>query len=180
MFHIDLQAVRNILQQCYANPNAVTDELVDVILKPGLQPGAADVFLDFISYSGGPTPEALMRDVQVPVSVVWGAEDPWEKVEWGRAFKVRMCEQQERCPVVGAMLFEREMIFLCDSCSIVIYTMLYNDPFHALQLSVSCRTMILLCNALHHALQSFTLYPATTPCCLCAACDVFPAGVCVS
>lgn len=82
------QAVRNILQQCYANPAAVTDELVDVILKPGLQPGAADVFLDFISYSGGPTPEALMRAVQVPVSVVWGAEDPWEKVEWGRTFKV--------------------------------------------------------------------------------------------
>lgn len=86
--HAPSQAVRNILQQCYANPAAVTDELVDVILKPGLQPGAADVFLDFISYSGGPTPEALMRDVQVPVSVVWGAEDPWEKVEWGRAFKV--------------------------------------------------------------------------------------------
>jgi pimeloyl-ACP methyl ester carboxylesterase len=21
----------------------------------------------------------------VPVGVVWGAEDPWEKVEWGRA-----------------------------------------------------------------------------------------------
>jgi hypothetical protein len=27
-----------------------------------------------------------MQAVQVPVSVVWGARDPWEKVEWGREF----------------------------------------------------------------------------------------------
>ncbi len=96
------QAVKNILQQCYANPAAVTDELVDVILKPGLEPGAVDVFLDFISYSGGPTPEGLMRDVRVPVSVVWGAEDPWEKVEWGRAFKeYAAVEEYVELPGVG-------------------------------------------------------------------------------
>lgn len=33
----------------------VTDELVECILSPGLQPGAVDVFLDFISYSGTQT-----------------------------------------------------------------------------------------------------------------------------
>lgn len=81
------QSVRNILQQCYGDPTAVTDDLVDVILKPGLQPGAVDVFLDFISYSGGPTPEELMSSCPVPVSVVWGEADPWEKYEWGVKFK---------------------------------------------------------------------------------------------
>lgn len=44
----------------------VTDELVQVILEPGLRPGAADVFLDFICYSGGPLPEELLPLVQVP------------------------------------------------------------------------------------------------------------------
>ena len=34
---------------------------MDLILKPGLQPGAVDVFLDFISYSSGPLPEELMQ-----------------------------------------------------------------------------------------------------------------------
>jgi hypothetical protein len=48
------QTVRNILRQAYSDPNTVTDELVQCILQPGLQPGAVDVFLDFISYSGGP------------------------------------------------------------------------------------------------------------------------------
>jgi len=48
------QAVSNILKECYSDASAVTPELVDAILKPGLEPGAVDVFLDFICYSSGP------------------------------------------------------------------------------------------------------------------------------
>ena len=45
------RAVKNVLRQAYAgNPDAVTDELVEFILTPGLQPGAAAVFLEFISF----------------------------------------------------------------------------------------------------------------------------------
>lgn len=50
-----------MLRQCYGDPAAVTDELVDLILTPGLQPGAVDVFLDFISYSFGPLPEEQLE-----------------------------------------------------------------------------------------------------------------------
>lgn len=32
-----LQAVRNVLRECYGDKDAVTDELVDFILKPGLE-----------------------------------------------------------------------------------------------------------------------------------------------
>lgn len=56
-----MQGVRNVLRQCYGDPAAVTDELVDMILKPGLQPGAVAVFLDFISYSSGPLPEEQLK-----------------------------------------------------------------------------------------------------------------------
>jgi hypothetical protein len=61
--------VKNILQQCYGDPATVTDELVDVILKPGLTDGATKVFLDFISYSGGPLPEELLPKMTVPVLI---------------------------------------------------------------------------------------------------------------
>jgi hypothetical protein len=44
------RALKNILGEAYANRDDVTDEIVDIILKPGLLPGAVDVFLDFISY----------------------------------------------------------------------------------------------------------------------------------
>jgi len=43
----------------------VTEELVQKILLPGLEPGAADVFLEFICYSGGPLPEELLPQVKV-------------------------------------------------------------------------------------------------------------------
>ena len=39
------QTIKTTLEQCYGDKSAVTDELVDAILKPGLEPGAAEVFL---------------------------------------------------------------------------------------------------------------------------------------
>eukprot|EP00775_Hariotina_reticulata_P011962 gene11962-12105_t len=80
------RTVKNILCQAYANDAAVTDELVQAILQPGLQPGALDVFLDFICYSGGPLPEQLLQQVPagIPVSILWGADDPWEDMREAR------------------------------------------------------------------------------------------------
>ena len=76
--------LRNILQQAYVGP--VDDETVQCILQPGLQEGAADVFLDFISYSGGPLPEELLPQIKVPVRILWGDNDPWEPVDMGRKY----------------------------------------------------------------------------------------------
>ena len=70
-----LQGVKSVLQQCYGDPAQVTDELVEAILTPGLQPGAVDVFLDFISYSSGPLPEEQLK---VGVHAwVWGRGYDW-------------------------------------------------------------------------------------------------------
>ncbi|KAL2456942.1 alpha/beta-hydrolase superfamily protein [Forsythia ovata] len=80
------ESVRNILCQCYYDTSQVTDELVDAILRPGLEPGAAEVFLEFICYSGGPLPEELLPQVKCPVLVAWGDKDPWEPLELGRAY----------------------------------------------------------------------------------------------
>ncbi|OAY71165.1 Pheophytinase, chloroplastic, partial [Ananas comosus] len=80
------ESVRSILCQCYHDTSAVTDELVQIILQPGLAPGAADVFLEFICYSEGPLPEELLPKVKCPVLVAWGDKDPWEPVELGRAY----------------------------------------------------------------------------------------------
>mmetsp|Transcript_12688 Transcript_12688/g.19004 ORF Transcript_12688/g.19004 Transcript_12688/m.19004 type:complete len:368 (+) Transcript_12688:139-1242(+) len=78
------EGVRSVLKQAYHNEEAVTDELVSAILNPGLLPGAVDVFLNFISYSGGPLPEDLVPQVNCPVRVVWGEKDPWEPIQMGQ------------------------------------------------------------------------------------------------
>ena len=44
------EAIKNVLSQAYYDSDTVTDELVDCLLQPGLQPGAARVFLDFIRW----------------------------------------------------------------------------------------------------------------------------------
>jgi pimeloyl-ACP methyl ester carboxylesterase len=77
--------IRNVLRQAYARDEAVTDELVDLLLQPARDPGAADVFLAFVRYSQGPLPEDLLPQLQCPVLLIWGAEDPWEPVELGKA-----------------------------------------------------------------------------------------------
>ncbi|CAN6555896.1 unnamed protein product [Malus baccata var. baccata] len=80
------QSVRNILSQCYHDTSQVTEELVQKILLPGLEPGAVDVFLEFICYSGGPLPEELLPQLKCPVLIGWGDKDPWEPIELGREY----------------------------------------------------------------------------------------------
>ena len=44
------QVVRKILLKAYKRPEAVSDELIDILMKPATDPGAADVFVAFTSY----------------------------------------------------------------------------------------------------------------------------------
>jgi pimeloyl-ACP methyl ester carboxylesterase len=80
------QVIRKLLGQAYQRPEAITDELVEAILKPAQTAGAADVFLAFVRYSQGPLPEDLLPQLQCPCWVIWGQDDPWEPVQMGREF----------------------------------------------------------------------------------------------
>jgi pimeloyl-ACP methyl ester carboxylesterase len=95
------KTVRRILMQAYRNPEAVTDELVTMLLTPAADPGAADVFLAFTRYSQGPLPEDLLERLPCPALVLWGTEDPWEPIALGRAF-VQYDAVAEFIPLEGA------------------------------------------------------------------------------
>ena len=88
------KTVRKILLQAYGNPAAVTDELVDLLMAPAAEPGAADVFLAFTRYSQGPLPEDLLAALTCPALVIWGEADPWEPVALGRKFADYSAVQQ--------------------------------------------------------------------------------------
>lgn len=79
------RTVRKVLLQAYGRKEAVTDELVDFLLKPAAEPGAADVFLAFVRYSQGPLAEDLLPQMTCPVLMLWGTDDPWEPIALGRA-----------------------------------------------------------------------------------------------
>jgi pimeloyl-ACP methyl ester carboxylesterase len=78
--------VRNILKKAYARTEAVTDELIEFLMRPAQNPGAADVFLAFIQYSHGPLAEDLLPQLNCPVLCLWGAQDPWEPISQGQAY----------------------------------------------------------------------------------------------
>ncbi|GAB4379482.1 MAG: alpha/beta fold hydrolase [Elainellaceae cyanobacterium] len=76
--------VRKILLQAYVRSEAVTDELVDILMQPAADPGAADVFIAFTRYSQGPLPEDLLEKLPCPALMLWGAADPWEPIALGQ------------------------------------------------------------------------------------------------
>jgi pimeloyl-ACP methyl ester carboxylesterase len=78
--------VKNILRQAYGRDESVTDELVDILMKPAADPGAAEVFLAFTAYSQGPLPEDLLPLLSCPALIIWGEVDPWEPIALGREF----------------------------------------------------------------------------------------------
>jgi pimeloyl-ACP methyl ester carboxylesterase len=111
--------VRKILLQAYRRQEAVTDELVEILLAPARDSGAVDVFVAFTSYSQGPLPEDLLPILPCPALIVWGAEDPWEPVELGKEFAkfltvekfitlegVGHCPQDEAPELVNPILLE--------------------------------------------------------------------------
>ncbi|AFY53013.1 putative hydrolase or acyltransferase of alpha/beta superfamily [Rivularia sp. PCC 7116] len=80
------KTVRSILLQAYPTGEAVTDELIDILMAPAKEPGAASVFLAFTAYSQGPLAEDLLPKLPCPAIILWGTADPWEPIELGREF----------------------------------------------------------------------------------------------
>ncbi len=78
------RSVKQILSQAYFHKEAVTDELVDILIKPAQNPNAVDVFMAFVRYSQGPRPEDLLAILPCDAIVLWGDRDPWEPIELGR------------------------------------------------------------------------------------------------
>jgi pimeloyl-ACP methyl ester carboxylesterase len=80
------KTVKQILQKAYIRKEAVSDELIDILMAPAQDPGAADVFIAFTSYSYGPLPEDLLPQLSCPAIILWGDQDPWEPIALGRAY----------------------------------------------------------------------------------------------
>lgn len=100
------ETVRKILDVAYnveKTKQPVDEETLRAILQPGLDPRAAEVFLDFISYSSGPLPEDLLPHCPVSVRLLWGEDDLWEPVEIAeRLFRGHAClESFHRLPGAG-------------------------------------------------------------------------------
>jgi pimeloyl-ACP methyl ester carboxylesterase len=69
--------IRKTLQQVYVDQTAVTDQLVEEILRPASDPGAAKVFASVFKSPKGDTVDTLLGRMSAPLLILWGEGDPW-------------------------------------------------------------------------------------------------------
>ncbi len=123
------KVIRKILLQAYCRPEAVTEELVDLIFQPSQDQGAVDVFLAFTGYSSGPLPEDLLPRLPCQAIMLWGAEDPWEPIALGQELAnvptvekfiplagLGHCPQDEAPEIVNPLLQEWISKHMVDGC----------------------------------------------------------------
>jgi pimeloyl-ACP methyl ester carboxylesterase len=69
--------IRKTLEKVYVNSDAITEQLVDDIQRPSLDPGAAQVFASIFRTPQGEKVDALLSQMTCPLLAIWGEADPW-------------------------------------------------------------------------------------------------------
>ena len=69
--------IRKVLGQVYKDKTAITDQLVEDIRRPSLDQGALQVFSAVFKSPPGRPLDVLLKDLDRPLFLLWGAADPW-------------------------------------------------------------------------------------------------------
>ncbi|HTL89864.1 MAG TPA: alpha/beta fold hydrolase [Leptolyngbya sp.] len=113
--------IRNSLKQVYRDPEAITDELIDLLHEPSCDPGAQQVFASVLVAPPGPRPTELLPHIQAPLLVIWGEADPWTPIAGSQIYQSLIetqpvefvsipnaghCPHDERPEVVNALIIQ--------------------------------------------------------------------------
>jgi pimeloyl-ACP methyl ester carboxylesterase len=115
--------IRSTLAQVYANPEAITDDLIDMIYTAADSPGAQGAFASIMTAPAGPRPSELLPKINQPLLVLWGEADPWaalptaeiyrqlsERAETQVTFKTipqtGHCPHDERPEIVNSLIID--------------------------------------------------------------------------
>ena len=94
--------IRRVLGQAYPSGANIDEPLVQLLLRPAQQPGAAEAFRGFINLFNDRLATDLLEDLQTPVAMLWGELDPWEPVAIASDWQRYSCVQSfEVLPGVG-------------------------------------------------------------------------------
>jgi pimeloyl-ACP methyl ester carboxylesterase len=85
--------IRGSLKQVYRNPEAITDELVDMIYEPACKPTAQKVFASIVTAPPGPKPTDLLPQIEKPLLVLWGENDPWTPIKGAEVYQRLAADQ---------------------------------------------------------------------------------------
>ena len=77
--------IRRTLRQVYVDKTNVDDALVESIRRPSLDPGAFGVFQTVFDIPRGQPLDELFSQLNVPLLLLWGIQDPWINAAGRRA-----------------------------------------------------------------------------------------------
>jgi pimeloyl-ACP methyl ester carboxylesterase len=103
--------IRRWVKLAYANPDSITDELVDILAGPPSDRGSARAFCILFRVMGstklGPSVKAILPDLEIPILLIWGQQDrlipasvakPEELMEYNSHLKLVKLENAGHCP----------------------------------------------------------------------------------
>ncbi len=83
--------IRSVLKQAYPSGANIDDDLVDLLFQPTQRDVAAEAFRGFINLFDDYLGPQLMRELSIPVDLIWGEKDPWEPLQeaerWNNTIK---------------------------------------------------------------------------------------------
>ncbi len=83
--------IEKILKIAYPSGNNINKELIDILFKPTQREGAPEAFRGFINLFDDYLAPDLLKNLEIPVYLIWGEKDPWEPIKeakkWANSFK---------------------------------------------------------------------------------------------
>jgi pimeloyl-ACP methyl ester carboxylesterase len=76
--------IRRVLKSAYPSGANIDDQLIQLLLKPAMEPGASESFRGFINLFDDRIAPDLLKGLTTPVEMIWGQNDPWEPIEEAR------------------------------------------------------------------------------------------------
>lgn len=73
--------IAQTLKNVYSNEGNVDADLVELIYRPSCDAGALDAFVKIITGPPGPRPEDLLPQIDAPLLLLWGDEDPFTPMD---------------------------------------------------------------------------------------------------
>jgi len=72
--------IKKILKIAYPSGNNINEELVNILFKPTQREGAPEAFRGFINLFDDHLATDLLQNLDIPVHLIWGEQDPWESI----------------------------------------------------------------------------------------------------
>ncbi|MCB4406974.1 alpha/beta fold hydrolase [Synechococcus sp. MU1642] len=72
--------IRSVLKQAYPSGANIDEPLVELLFQPTQRDGAPEAFRGFINLFDDYLAPQLMEELNLPVDLIWGKQDPWEPI----------------------------------------------------------------------------------------------------